>query len=324
MKDTLIAANDSIGIQHIIDSMRAVHLQALRDTTGKTEVEKGLMKAFEDISSKSTEELLWGVLDSIIVFGLKLLAALALYFIGVWLIKKIKKILTRVFERRNADPAIASFVQSFVSVALTILLIIVTIGTLGIETTSLAALLAAGGMAIGMALSGTVQNFAGGIMLLVFKPFKAGDFIESQGVSGTVDEVHITTTKIHTPDNKIIILPNGALSNSIINNYSQRKYRRAEWNIQLDYGCDSAKVKAILNDILAADARISSVAKGAPGDVLVEISSLGGGYVHFLVRAWVLTDEFWDVTYAINEAIYNELPSHGVHFPYPKMDIHLN
>lgn len=160
-------------------------------------------------------------------------------------------------------------------------------------------------------------------MLLVFKPFKAGDFIETQGVSGTVDEVNITATKIHTPDNKIIILPNGALSNSIINNYSKMQYRRLEWIVGLDYGCDSAKVKSVLRDILTADDRVQHVAQGAPADPLIELSALGNSSVQFVMRAWVRSEDYWDVNFAVNEAIYNELPLHGVNFPYQQMDIHI-
>lgn len=314
--------NDSIKI-HVADSIRQARLEQLRDTTGKTEVEKGIMQAIEDVSTMSTEELLYSLLDGVLSFGFKLLAALAIYFVGAWIIRRIKRMLAALFVKRNADPAIASFVQSFATVALTIILVIVVIGTLGIETTSLAALLAAGGMAIGMALSGTVQNFAGGVMLLVFKPFKAGDFIETQGVSGTVDEVNITATKIHTPDNKIIILPNGALSNSIINNYSKMQYRRLEWIVGLDYGCDSAKVKSVLRDILTADDRVQHVAQGAPADPLIELSALGNSSVQFVMRAWVRSEDYWDVNFAVNEAIYNELPLHGVNFPYQQMDIHI-
>ena len=314
--------NDSIKI-HVADSIRQARLEQFRDTTGKTEVEKGIMQAIEDVSTMSTEELLYSLLDGVLSFGFKLLAALAIYFVGAWLIRRIKRMLAALFVKRNADPAIASFVQSFATVALTIILVIVVIGTLGIETTSLAALLAAGGMAIGMALSGTVQNFAGGVMILVFKPFKAGDFIETQGVSGTVDEVNITATKIHTPDNKIIILPNGALSNSIINNYSKMEYRRLEWIVGLDYGCDSAKVKSVLRDILTADDRVQHVAQGAPADPLIELSALGDSSVQFVMRAWVRSEDYWDVNFAVNEAIYNELPLHGVNFPYQQMDIHI-
>ena len=150
-------------------------------------------------------------------FGLKVLAALAIYIIGAWLIKRITKMVAKGLEKKASDAALASFVKSLVSITLWVLLIIITVGALGINTTSLAALLAAGGMAIGMALSGTVQNFAGGIMLLVFKPIKAGDFIEAQGFTGTVSEINITSTKLITRDNRVVFIPNGALSSGNIN-----------------------------------------------------------------------------------------------------------
>ena len=151
------------------------------------------------------------LLQSAIDFGLKLLAAIAIYIVGAWLIKKVKVWMGKVFVKRNTEATLSTFITSLVSITLTVLLIIVTIGTLGINTTSLAALLAAGGMAIGMALSGTVSNFAGGLMILIFKPFKAGDFISAQGFSGTVKEVSIVNTKMVTPDNREIVIPNGAL-----------------------------------------------------------------------------------------------------------------
>ena len=167
-----------------------------------------------------------GVLDSALRFGIKVLIALLIYIVGAWAIRYIKKLLNKVFERRHTERTLASFISSFVSISLTILLFLATIGTLGVDTTSFAALLTAGGMAIGMALSGTVQNFAGGIMLLIFRPFKAGDFIKAGGESGTVMEVTIVSTKILTPDNKVIILPNGSLFSSNIENVSAQPLRR--------------------------------------------------------------------------------------------------
>ena len=171
------------------------------------------------IANTPTDVLIKDLVDSSVSFGLKVLAALVIYYIGAWLIRKIRRIIENILERKKTDPAITSFILSIATIAMTIVLIIVTIGTLGIDTTSLAALLAGGGMAIGMALNGTVQNFAGGIMILIFKPFKAGDYIEAQGYSGTVSEVTITSTKLATTDNKVIIIPNGILSNGTINNY---------------------------------------------------------------------------------------------------------
>ena len=206
-------------------------------------VEEKITEVIETVKNTPTDVLLADLLDKIVIFGLKVLAALFLYTIGVWLIRKIKRVLERIFERKKTDPAISSFVQSIASISLTIILIISIVGTLGIDTTSLAALLAGGGMAIGMALNGTVQNFAGGIMILIFRPFKAGDYIEAHGFGGTVSEVNITSTKLTTVDNRVIIIPNGILSNDTINNFSQNTMRRLDITIDVEYGTSATFFK---------------------------------------------------------------------------------
>ena len=200
------------------------------DTVAVSRIEQTARETIEHIATTPLEELIPELMREAINFGITVLVALLIYFIGAWLIKKIRNMLHRIFEKRKTEKAISSFVESLTSISLTVILIIITVGALGVNTTSLAALLAAGGMAIGMALSGTVQNFAGGIMILVFKPFKAGDFIETEnGYSGTVSDVNIFSTKLTTTDNRLIIIPNGSLSNGTINNYSQNKMRRVEW-----------------------------------------------------------------------------------------------
>ena len=178
-------------------------------------------------------------------------------------------------------------------------------------------------MAIGMALSGTVQNFAGGIMLLVFKPFKAGDFIEAQGYSGTVTDVTIVSTKITTTDNRNIIIPNGSLSNGTINNYSQNVYRRLEWLVDVEYGASSEKVKAILKKIIDEEKRIV-YAPASPADPTIALNALRDSSVQFVVRAWVKKEDYWDVLYDVNEKIYNQIPENGIQFPFPQLDIHIN
>ena len=213
--------------------------------------------------------------------------------------------------------------MSLVSISLTILLIILTVGTLGVNTTSLAAILAAGGMAIGMALSGTVQNFAGGIMLLVFKPFKAGDFIEAQGFSGTVSEVNIVSTKLTTTDNRVIVLPNGSLSSGTINNISQNPIRRLEWKIGVEYGSNIDQTRKVILGILNADARVLH-GKDAPDEPNVKLSGLLDSSVEIQARCWVRTDDYWDLLWEINELIYNELPKNGIDFPFPQLDVHLH
>ncbi len=277
-------------------------------------------------------------------FGLRVLVALLIYVVGIWLIGWIKKLMKRSFERRKTEATLASFISSFVSIALTVLLVVISIGTVGVDTTALAALLAAGGMAIGMALSGTVQNFAGGIMLLAFKPFKAGDFIEAQGFSGTVKEVNITTTKILTPDNRVVILPNGALSNGTINNYSGRPLRRVEWNVSVSYGVDAEECKKTILTLLEAHPRILKADTDinalyneldiskyqlstvnyrieAIPDPFVALKSLNENDITFVVRAWVRSDDYWDVFFSIQQQFYTELPKYGFTFAYPHVEI---
>lgn len=282
--------------------------------------------------------------DQLIQFGLKVLAALVLYIVGMWLIGLLKKGMKRMFERRKTEPTLASFISSFVSIMLTILLIIVSVGTLGVNTTSLAALLAAGGMAIGMALSGAVQNIAGGLMLLAFKPFKAGDLIDAQGHTGKVIEVNITSTKILTPDNRVVILPNGALSNGTINNFSGRPMRRVEWLVSVSYGVDAAACKEAILAIVNSDARVlkadtdmnqlykelnisnyqlSTVnyrmdAIPAP---FVALKSLNENDITFVVRGWVRSSDYWDVFFDLHERFYTELPPQGFTFAYPHVDV---
>lgn len=292
-----------------------VHLDSL-------DIKADTQKLIEHVTTTPAEELLKELLSDIIQFGLKVLAALLIYFVGAWIIKKIKKILSNIFAKRHTEKAIASFTMSLVSITLTILLIILTVGTLGVNTTSLAALLAAGGMAIGMALSGTVQNFAGGIMLLVFKPFKAGDFIEAQGFSGTVSEVNIVSTKLRTTDNRTIVLPNGALSGGTINNISQNPTRRVEWKVTVEYGSDVQTARKVVLGMLASDKRVLT-GSDAPAEPNVSLSALLDSSIELQIRCWVKTEDYWDVLYAINEQIYNELPQNGISFPFPQLDVHI-
>ena len=295
---------------------------AVPETKDTLDLQKATEHLVEKIATTPADQLLSEFMDKAIAFGLKVLAALAIYLIGAWIIKKIKNIVHNIFVKRNTEHSIASFVESLVSITLTVFLVIFTISALGVNTTSLAALLAAGGMAIGMALSGTVQNFAGGIMLLVFKPFKAGDFIEAQGYSGTVTDVTIVSTKITTTDNRNIIIPNGALSNGTINNYSQNVFRRLEWLVDVEYGAPSDKVKSLLKKIVDDERRIV-YAPTAPANPTIALNALRDSSVQFVVRAWVKKEEYWDVLYDVNEKIYNEIPENGIQFPYPQLDVHI-
>lgn len=288
-----------------------------------TAVQAGIATVIEKVTTTPTTELLKDMMDSGVRFGLKLLSAFLIYFIGAWIIRRIKSILRRTFERRKTDAAIASFVQSITSIALTLMLIIITIGTVGIDTSSIAALLTGGGLAIGLALNGTMQNFAGGLMLLIFKPFKAGDFIEAQGHSGTVIEVNITSTKLTTTDNRVIIIPNGILSNDVINNYSGRQMRRLDITVGVEYGSSSDETKQLLMDLIKSDERSMSVDQGAPADPFVALSALNDSAVEFTIRIWVKTENYWPLKFDMTERIYNELPKHGIMFPFPQLDVNI-
>ena len=294
------------------------------DTAELNKIESAARETIEHIATTPIDELLPELMKEVINFGIKVLIALLIYFIGAWLIKKIRKMLHRLFEKRNTEKAIASFVESLTSIALMVILVIITVGTLGINTTSLAALLAAGGMAIGMALSGTVQNFAGGLMILVFKPFKAGDFIETEnGYSGTVTDVNIFSTKLTTTDNRMIIIPNGTLSNGTVNNYSMNTMRRIEWLVGVEYGTSAKDVKAALKAIVDAEKRILYKETGAPENPLIAVNALKDSAVEYVVRVWVKKEDYWPVFYMLNENIYTILPQKGINFPFPQMDIHL-
>lgn len=257
-------------------------------------------------------------------FGLKLLAALALFFIGAWLIKLVRRAVRKALIRKNSEHTLITFADSFTAVGLWVLLIVLSIGILGINTTSLAALLAAGGMAVGMALSGTLQNFAGGIMLLVFKPFRAGDFIDALGYSGTVSSINIVNTLLVTTDNRVIVIPNGALSNANINNLSANAVRRVDINVDVAYGSDLDKVKSALLEIAASCPGVLDASTPLAAAPFVGLSAMKESSVQFVLRLWVKTSGYWPAWFYLNETIYKELPAkYGIHFPFPQMDVHI-
>ena len=322
----------------LLQTLTAEEIQQRRDS-----VRAGAQMMIEH--AKEDPHGFWQLfLEKLSHFGLQVLAALLIFIVGIWLTRWIKHLLNRWFTRRKTEPTIASFVSSFISISMTILIVVISIGTIGVNTTSIAALLAAGGMAVGMALSGTVQNFSGGLMILAFKPFKAGDFIEAQGQMGTVIEVNITATKILTIDNRVVILPNGALSNGTINNYSGRPLRRVEWNVSVSYGVDAAACKkailAIVNSdprVLQADTDMDKLYKemkistyqlslvnyrmDAIPAPFVALKSLNSNDITFVVRAWVRGTDYWGVFFDLQERFYTELPPQGFTFAYPHVDV---
>lgn len=258
-------------------------------------------------SAINVEELLSKLSDVVITFGGKLLLAIFVYFIGRWIVRHINKLVGKVMKKREIEPSLFSFVKSLVSITLNLVLIIVIISILGIETSSFIALFASAGIAIGMALSGTLQNFAGGVMILLFKPFKVGDSIEAQGKTGTVKEIQIFNTILTTNDNKTIYVPNGGLSTGILTNFSNSGTKRVEWSLNISYGDSYDKAKIIIENLLKEDKRI----KTEPA-YFIAINSLNGGLVNILIQVWVDSAAASSIYYEMNEVFYKTFNEEGV------------
>ena len=257
---------------------------------------------------------LWaGSLD----LGKRILAALLIFIIGRLIISFLNKMVARILQRRKVDAGVQSFVRSLVNILLMILLVIAVISKLGIETTSFAALLASAGVAVGMALSGNLQNFAGGLIILIFRPYKVGDWIEAQGESGAVKEIQIFHTILTTADNKTVFIPNGSASSGTIVNYSREETRRVDWVIGVEYGEDYARVEEAARRIVAAEKRILSTP--AP---FIALDALDASSVNVRIRVWVKNADYWGVYYDVQRAIYEEFNRAGIGFPFPQLTIH--
>lgn len=249
--------------------------------------------------------------------GERILIAVLVFVVGRFLISLLNKFIRRLMDKRKVDVSIKTFVRSLVNILLTILLIISVVGALGVETTSFAALLASAGVAVGMALSGNLQNFAGGLVILLFKPYKVGDWIDAQNVSGTVKEIQIFHTILTTADNKLIYVPNGALSSGVVTNYSNQTTRRVEWIVGVDYGEDYNKVEKVVREVLAADKRILD--DPAP---FIALHALDASSVNVVARVWVNSADYWGVYFDINKAIYATFNEQGINFPFPQLTVH--
>lgn len=269
--------------------------------------------SFQDAMSK--------LANMLVSFGFKLVIAIVVFYIGRFIIRKINQLLTNVFDKRHVDLSLKTFMLSFTKILLYFILVVTIIGILGIETSSFLALFASAGVAIGMALSGTLQNFAGGVLILILKPYKVGDYIEAQGFAGTVKEVLMFNTVITTPDNKTIMIPNGVLSTGSINNYSVQPMRRVDWSLSIQYGDDFETASAAIKEILNSDGR---VVKDDPSQaVFVGLKELGDSALILTIRAWCQSSDYWGLYFDITQRMYAELPQKGVHFPFPQLDVHL-
>ena len=293
-----------------------------------------------ELKSMSLAELLNRLADSAVNFAINLAVAIVVFYVGRFIIRKLYRLISAIFLRRNLDRSLSTFVLSLSNIVMYFILIVTVIGILGIETTSFLALFASAGVAIGMALSGTLQNFAGGVLILLLKPYKIGDYIEAQGYAGTVKEIQIFFTVITTYDNKSISIPNGVLSTSSINNWTRETYRRVSWTISISYGDDVAETRRTILEMLAADERIvrqEMLQQNPPPEDAIDalthtpdystkviVKEMASSSVDLEVRAWTETSNYWPVFYEYNERFYSELPKHGVHFPFPQLDVHFD
>jgi small conductance mechanosensitive channel len=255
----------------------------------------------------------WGT-----AYGPRLLAAVLIFVIGLCVAKIVRAIVTHVLKGCKTDPTLIPFVGHMVYIGLLVFVTIAAIGKLGVNMTSFVAVVGAAGLAIGLALQGSLANFAAGVLLIVFKPFKVGDFVDAAGSSGTVEEIQIFTTQIVTPDNKTVIIPNGKLIGDNITNYSVKGTRRVDLVIGVSYGDDLKKVKAVIAEVLAEDDRI--LADPAP---TVAVRELGNSSVDFVVRPWVKTADYWDVYFAVQEAVKVRFDAERISIPFPQRDVHL-
>lgn len=359
-------------------------LEAPLEAVGN-EVQRGI----KEISTGSFDDLISGMINHMATFALHLAVAILVFYVGRFIIKKIYNLTASVLLRRKVDTSLSTFVLSLIKMTLYFILIVTVIGIIGIETSSFIALFASAGVALGMALSGTLQNFAGGVLILLLKPYKVGDYIEAQGYAGTVTEIQIFCTIICTYDNKSIIIPNGGLSTGSINNWSREEYRRVDWKIGISYGDSVETARRAIFKIIESDSRVvrhfieedreerqrlEQEIHGAEGEIesqeesresgswfsrmlrrrhkrllakaeavrseaevdlrhlrpkvdcspKVVVTELGDSSVNLVVRAWTRSSEYWGVYHSILERIYTELPSAGVSFPFPQMDVHVN
>lgn len=259
------------------------------------------------------------VVELALTYGPQLILAIIVLFAGFWIIKRFVHLLDTSMTRKEVEPTLKSFLLSLTGVMLKALLLISVASMVGIETTSFIAVLGAAGLAIGLALQGSLSNFAGGVLLLLFKPYKVGDFIESQGHAGTVHSIQIFTTVLKTPDNKTIIIPNGPIANGSIINYSSEATRRVDMQFGISYGDDIDKTKAVLQRLVDADSRILKDPASA-----ILCAELADSSVNFKVRAWVNAADYWGVYFDMHEAVKKTFDQEGISIPFPQRDVHLH
>lgn len=289
----------------------------LPDSVQKAHLAKTVEK-FEHISHMDYRQLLTDMVGEAGWILFKIVLAIVIYIVGKLVLKWILRIMDKAFAHHNVETSLRSFLRSLVKALSMVVLVLAIIQTLGVNTSSFLALFASAGLAIGMALSGTLQNFAGGVVLLILRPYKVGDYIEAQGQSGTVVSIGLFSTCLKTADHQTIYVPNNTIATSIIDNYSQSETRRVDWTLSIAYGDDVDVARREILAMLKADDRV--LADPAP---VVYLKTLNSSSVDISIRAWVANQDYWGVYFDMNEKMYKELPSKGINFPFPQMDIHL-
>lgn len=283
-------------------------------------VQKAQMaEVYNRIVSADYNEVLNALVRDCVWIVIKIVLAMFIYIVGRQIIRWIVRILDRAFVHHEVELSLRTFLRSAVKAVMMIVLLLIIVQTLGVNTSSVLALFASAGLAIGMALSGTLQNFAGGVVLLILRPYKVGDYITAQGQSGTVDEIGLFSTRLNTTDNRKIYIPNNSISTSIIDNFSQADRRRVEWSLSVSYGDDVEKLRTAILAMFEGDSRVLT----EPAAPVVYLSQLADSAVVLSVRVWCNTADYWNLYFEYNERMYNELPKCGANFPFPQLDVHI-
>ncbi|CDT19088.1 MULTISPECIES: small-conductance mechanosensitive channel MscS [Vibrio] len=257
--------------------------------------------------------------DLFIQYGVNIISALIILFIGNLIVKAVANSVSKVLQKKKMDRAVVEFIHGLVRYLLFVIVLIAALGRLGVQTASVVAVIGAAGLAVGLALQGSLSNFAAGVLIVAFRPFKSGDYVEIGGVAGSVDSIQIFQTVLTTPDNKMVVVPNGSVIGSPITNYSRHNTRRIDLMIGVSYNADLQKTKALLTKICESDERVLK----EPG-VQVGVHTLADSSVNFVVRPWVNTAEYWDVYFDLMQAIKEGLDNEGIEIPFPQMDVHMN
>ena len=264
------------------------------------------------------EMIIQRILELITIYGIKVLAAIVIFVVGRWVAKGFRKLVRKAMNRRKIDPTIVGFVGNLTYVLLLTFVVVAALGQLGIQTTSLIAIIGAAGLAIGLALQGSLANFAAGFLMIIFRPFKVGDYIEGAGTAGTVEHVQIFTTLLKTPDNKTVIIPNAKLTADNIVNYTTKGTRRMDMVVGIGYDSDIDKAREILEELVTADDRILK----DPAHKIA-VTELADSSVNFVVRPWVNASDYWDVWFDLTEKVKKRFDDAGISIPYPQRDIHV-